>query len=253
MAQLNLKPGSRGVVILIAVAVVIFIGGVLEYAGMSAKLGTAREELKTKLEKVSQSKEIAQKRDQAKLNYDDTVSQLGFLEASVSSEAYVPTLLKQIEKLAKTTNLKVKSIAPEESASKEMTRTAGSGRQAAEGNIDAASQEKSNDADKSKKKEEKPYRELNIKLEFAGKYSNVLEFIHNLNSFPKIMAVKDVSIQPKDTQMAIQSSPMLQVKMQVTAYVLKPEDTSQDPGSKTKSQATGSAEADKGRPKNEVG
>lgn len=244
MAQMNLSPGSRSVVTLIVVAVAILVGCVLEYVALSAELGSARGDLKAKLQRVSESKEIAQKRDQAKLNYDDTVSQLSFLETSVSSEAYVPTLLKQIEGLATTTNLKVKSIAPEEKETKEMTRMAGSGRQAAEGNIDSASQEKASDTGKPKKKEEKPYKELNIKLEFAGKYSNVLEFIHNLNSFPKIMAVKDVSIQPRDTQMAIQSSPMLEVKMQITAYILKPEDS----GEKTNSAATG-----EGRAKSEAG
>ena len=55
MPALNLKPSSKGVTVLIIVAVLILFGCVLAYVAASGKLQTATEELKKKVIKYCNS------------------------------------------------------------------------------------------------------------------------------------------------------------------------------------------------------
>ncbi|MCE5322004.1 type 4a pilus biogenesis protein PilO [bacterium] len=220
MAQVNLKPSSKGITALIIIAVVIFFGCTLAYVAVAGKLKGTAAELKSKEEKVAQSKEIAQKLEESKLNYLDARSQIRFLESSVTTSAYVPTLLKQLEYLGKSVNLNVIGVRPQ--AIKEQTgpRKLSSGAQAAAGNVEAASEQRSQPGSQAVKTKTAPYDELNIDIEVEGKYMNALDFLYKLTSFPKIIAVNNVQMSPAGSEQVI-GSPSLNIRMSITAYVLK--------------------------------
>jgi Tfp pilus assembly protein PilO len=236
--------------VLVAIAAVIFLGFIAGCLAVSNKMKNTTAELDAKLKKVNESKQIAQKLEKSKLAYLDTKSQIKCLETSISTEAYVPTLLKQLEQTAKVVKLKVINIQPEQVEKKQAPRSVTSGAQASAGNVEQAS--KTTDAAKAAAKEQpKPYEELNIALEFEGKYSNVLDFLYRVTSFPKILAVKSVSISQKGRLLICNSAPSLVVKMTITAFVLKKDGPVRVPGSSTSPK--GSANVVKGRVGHEAG
>jgi len=219
MAAVKLSPGSRGLTVLIVVAVVIFAGCALGYVAAAGKIGAIRDDLTAKQKKVEESTQIAQKLEKSRYTFEDTKSQIRFLETSVTTEEYVPTLLKQLEDLAKSVDLKVMEVRPAQEV-KPAARSISSGAKAADGNLQGASEATNKNA-QAKTPAPKPYDEKNIAVEFRGRYNNVLDFLYRLTTFPKILAVKSVSIEPADTQLCYDKPPVLKVKMTVTAFVLK--------------------------------
>ncbi len=247
---INLRPGSKGLMVLVGIAAVIFLGCIAGCLAVSNKMKNTTAELDAKLKKVNESKQIAQKLEKSELAYLDTKSQIKCLETSISTEAYVPTLLKQLEQTAKVVKLKVINIQPSLVEKKQAPRSIASGAQASAGNVEQAS--KTTDAAKAAAKEQaKPYEELSIALEFEGKYSNVLDFLYRVTSFPKILAVKSVSISQKERMLVCNSAPSLVVKMTITAFVLKKDGPVRVPDSSTSPK--GSAKVVKGRAGHEAG
>lgn len=245
MAALNLKPSSKGVTVLVITAVLILFGCVLSYVAAAGKLKSATDELKSKEKKVAQSKQIATELEESRLAYFDARSQVRYLESSVSSRDYVPTLLKQMEHLGKSVNLKVLGVRPQEDTQKSNQRSATSGAKAAEGNVEDASKKK--DAAAPKVKPAAPYDELKIDLELEGTYMNALNFLYSLTSFPKIIAVNKLEMSPgRDTFAA--SSPRLRVKMTVTAFILK-----DAAPARTAPAATGASARNQGGTRHEAG
>ncbi|MHB9036118.1 MAG: type 4a pilus biogenesis protein PilO [Armatimonadota bacterium] len=253
MAQVSLKPSSKGVTALIIVAVVIFFGCTLAYLAAAGKLKSAAAEMAAKEKNVAESKEIAQKLEESKLNYLDSRSQIRFLESSVTTEAYVPTLLKQLEFLGRSVNLRVIGVRPEAVVAKAAPRKLSSGAQAANGNVEAASEESKSQANgQTAKKAEPPYDELKIDVEAQGKYMNALDFLYKLTSFPKIVAVDGVQMSPGSSEREIVGSPVLSIKMSVTAFVFKDSNPVAEP-SVPASAVTGKNPSGEGRGKNEAG
>jgi Tfp pilus assembly protein PilO len=221
MAAVSLKPSSKGVTVLIIVAALILFGCVLSYVAAAGKLKTATTELRKKEQTVSASKEMAQRLEKSKLDYVDVRSQVRFLESSVSTQDYVPTLLKQLEHLGRSVDLKVVGIRPEPKVAESPQRKASSGAQAAEGNVQAASQPATagvEDANATQKSA--PYDELKINVEAEGKYINALDFLYRLTTFPKIIAVNTVEMTPDESRTVL-ASPKLNIKLSITAFVLK--------------------------------
>lgn len=253
MARVSLKSSSKGVTVLIIIAVVIFFGCSLGYLAVAGKLRSTAAEMQAKEKKVTESKEIAQKLEESKLDYLDARSQIRFLESSVTTSAYVPTLLKQIESLGKSVNLNVIGVRPEAPKEQPGARKLSSGAQAANGNIEAASQQTAQaNGQNVKKQAVPPYDELNIDIEVEGKYMNALNFLYKLTSFPKIIAVKSVQMDPGSSELAAMGSPKLSIKMSITAYVLKDNAPTIVPGGPAGT-VTGKNPSNEGRDGNEAG
>jgi len=248
MAAVKLNPSARGLMALIIIAAAIFVSCALGYVAAASKMRAVADDLAAKQTKVEESTQIAQKLEKSKYTYEDTKSQIRFLETSVSTEAYVPTLLSQLEQLAKSVNLKVTGVRPSVEV-KASTKPASTSASSAAG----ASDNKNKDA-QAKEPAPKPYDELNITVEFKGNYTNVLDFLYRLTTFPKILAVNSVSISPAETQLSYAKPPVLSVKMVVTAFVLKRDDSPTLPGSPKAQPPTGSVSgATEGRAKHEAG
>jgi len=196
---------------------------------------------RAKVEKqVKDSQTIAQTQRDSENRYIDTRAQIRFLEASVATQAYVPTLLKQIERLGKSTKLRVIGVRPK------MENPALKKRPSAEEGDKAASADSATGAPKMKEPPPKPYDELSIDLQLEGNYMNALDFLYKLTSFPKILAVNSVQMIPSGGPGVI-GSPRLTIDINVTAFVFK-----ETPPSADKKQQTESARS-AGRTGNEAG
>lgn len=97
------------------------------------------------------------------------------LESGVSSKEFVPTLLQNLEATGRQCNLQIIGVRPlaDKSAGK---KTEAKG------------------ADSPKKK---PYLELDIEVKAAGMFDQMMNFLKKLEDFPKIVAVRAVSVSPK--------------------------------------------------------
>ena len=218
MPTLSLKTSSKGVTALIVTAAVVFFGCALIFVAAEGKI-KAQEAKRTDMEKqVADSRQIAQKLEQTKLTYADTCSQIRFLESSVSTQSYVPTLLQQLERLGHSVNLKVLGVRPQPQEAASTARSASGGAKA-EGASEAASGAKSGDA-ATARKAPGPYDELKIDVEAEGNFSSALDFLYRLTSFPKIIAVNSVEMAPVSTEKTA-GSPRLTIKLNITAFVLK--------------------------------
>lgn len=236
MAPLSLKPTQKGVTVMAIAAVVIFVGCLLACLGAFAKVREVDGERYKVAKQVKESQTIAQTQRDSQNRFIDTRAQIRFLESSVATQDYVPTLLKQIEHLGRSVNLKVVGVRPKiDNAPKIATpppAEAGKSASAADG------------TPAPKPEPPKPYDELSIDLRLEGSYMNALDFLYRLTSFPKIIAVNSVQMAPTEV-MGLVGSPKLTIDISVTAFVFK-----QIPASAKKT--TGTARVP-GRSGNEAG
>lgn len=131
---------------------------------------------------------------------------LTHLEAGIPDAAYIPTMLKELEATGKQNGIAVLGVRP----------------------VVAPTNKKDSEAAK------KPYQEIGIEIKGRGDYGNVLKFLTALNTFPKIVATKTVSIVPKTASDKPHEKPTLDVTIEVKAYLfMNPKDASEKDKAKT--------------------
>lgn len=222
MAPVSLKPSQKGVTALIVVAAAVFVCCLLACFWAVGKTNQVNAE-KAKAEKeLRDNQTIAQTQRDSENKYLDTRAQIRCLESSVSTQVYVPTLLKQVERLGTSVNLKVNGVRPKAPdpnaglAKKMAAQSSGDGQGGGQSSSGAGA------AAAAKPDLPKPYDELEIDLELEGSYMNALSFLYRLTSFPKIMAVNTVQMDPDNSPSAkIIGSPKLKIKINLTAFVFK--------------------------------
>jgi Tfp pilus assembly protein PilO len=200
---------------LAAVAGLLCVGGVLLYMMASGHLKSASAALADRQKQVDDSNKIASRLETARSDYVQAESELCFLETSVSTYAYVPTLLGQLERLGKAHNLKVISVRPQPTPPPAPFKP-----RPEEGG--GSSDSSSSQAEKKKAEKPKPYEELKIDIELQGTYWCVHDFLFSLTRFPKIVAVREVCVAPVSSA-ALPMSPQLRANLVVTAFIFKPE------------------------------
>ena len=132
---------------------------------------------------------------QTELDHDQT--QLKHLESNVSSYAYVPSLLLDLDKYGKSCGLNVTCVRPQPP-----TQTAAAAKNALS----------------------KPYDELQIDVSGQGTFGALERFVNGLASFPKIVAAYAITIQPhQDTHATnqIQTKNLLTVTITLNTYIFK--------------------------------
>lgn len=227
MAAFNLKASSRAVTVLIVISVLMLFITVLIYLALAGRLKSAISEMEAKAKQVEESRTIADRLEAKKLEYFDARSQVRFLEASVSTQEFIPTLLKQIEQLSRSVRLSVLGVRPSQETKPAATkRSLSSSKQASEGNLEAASEsEGTANGSKGSSRKSRPYDELQIELQVEGHYMNLLDFLYRLTRFPKIVAVDSVEITPITDRAQASGSPRLSMKLRLTAFILKDQDS----------------------------
>lgn len=222
-----LKPNIRTMTILAIVAALLFFAGILTYVVCTRHLKVASAELQEKQKQVEDSKKIANRLLDVQERYLRTQEEISFLETSVSTQSYVPTLLKQIEALGTSVDLRVNSVRPMKAppaAPPPIKRTS-------EDPEAAPASGSTSNVPADGAEEPKPYQELNIDIELEGTYWHARDFIYRLTSFPKIISVKEMQVSPAGPVEG-RKSPKLLVKLTVTAFVFQEKsesDTKQTP------------------------
>lgn len=176
---------------------------VLAGSGLSYMQYGAYSEVTAEVEKLrSEAKEpadVQQELDEAIQKLNDTRAKLTHLEAGVPEMAYVPTLLKELEKLGQECGIEVTGVRPVPKAVKPAVKAENS---------------------ESKKAARKPYNELDVEVKGRGNYGSVMRFINGLTTFPKIVAARTVSMQPKnDNRAGVKEAPKLEVTIELRSFL----------------------------------
>lgn len=216
-----MKKGPNPKLFLILTILTVLVGSGLSYVQYSAY-----SEVSTDVERLAKEAkdpaDVQKELDAAVAKLNETRSKLTHLEQSVLETEYVPTMLKELERLGKECGIDVTGVRPIP-------------RQAVKAPV------KGEDGEVSKQAR-KPYNELDIEVKGRGNYGAVMKFIHGLTVFPKIVAARTVSLQPKNENkpLAPGQAPKLDVTIELRSYLFpsdgstqKVDDPSEEPADKT--------------------
>lgn len=124
-------------------------------------------------------------------------AKLDHLEKSVSQAAYVPTLLKELETAGRGNGIAVLGVRP-------------------------IPKVEVKDKEGKPVRDKKPYTELGIEVRGRGNYRAVLSFVNALQTFPKIVAAKTISLTPKNDPTAKATGVNLEVTIELKTYLFAP-------------------------------
>ncbi len=137
---------------------------------------------------------------------------LGHLEDGVTEGAYVPTMLAELQAAGRRSGLEVLGVRPAITPPP-VAKPAG-----AEGGAETV---------------RKPYREMEIDIKCRGNYGAVLKFVKALGEFPKVVAARAVSLQPRTEPMRNGKTNFgtLDVQVSIRAFVFKENEKKERAGS----------------------
>lgn len=211
--------GPNPKIFLVLTILTLVVGSGLSYMQYTGYNEAKADVVKLRAEAKDQE-EVEQELQSAIDRLNDTRGKLVHLEQSVAEMAYVPTLLKELENLGTECGIQVTGVRP---IPKQASTTA-----AKDENGEAA------------KKSRKPYNELDIEVKGRGNYQAVTRFISGLTTFPKIVAARTVSLQPKMDPKNPAAKPALDVTIELRSFLFpadgstpKASDDGEDAGTKT--------------------
>jgi Tfp pilus assembly protein PilO len=213
MMRTRLRPDKRTVALLGAALVGIVAGGGALLYHQQRSLAAVVAQLREKERQRDESARLASRLAETELRFKEDQARLKFLESSLPDMAYVPTLLKQIEHLGKSTKNHVRSVRPEAAPAKPV--------RPAVRRTDPEAQEKDGDKPVEPAPKPEPYTRLPIAVAITGSFRDYQSFLHQLTRFPKIVAVDKVQLRPRLDIPTPDGSPKLEVDMQLTAFILK--------------------------------
>src|SRR5205085_138916 len=154
----------RSVFLLGAVLVGTVAGGGALLYQQESQLGDVVKQLRDKEKQRDDSARIASRLADTELRYRADTDRLKFLESSLPSMAYVPTLLRQIEQLCKDTHNEVRGVRPDAPVAKPV--------RPAVRRTDPEAQQGSDDAARpdDTPKPPDPYDRLTIQVALTGGY-----------------------------------------------------------------------------------
>ncbi len=197
----------------IAVLCLIGLGGSL-YHAKAGELARLEGQLSAKESELAEVREKLGELPSLEAKYSKLQGRLSVLEPSLPNSAYIPTFLRQIEGLATGTHNNILMIRPKApvQASSAPVVTINNETGAiihAEPGADVAPAPTM------------PYDFIPIELRLEGTYWTVIDFLAELQKFPKMIAVNDVAFSPTQVGVTARRSPRLTVTMGLTAVVTK--------------------------------
>jgi Tfp pilus assembly protein PilO len=197
---------------LILIAGVMLCLGLLLYQSRATKLRTLGQTRNDRREQLRGLQAKLASRPVLERKYEDLQQRLGVLEPAVATYAYIPTFLRQIEKLAQETSNKVSGVKPLPLIARTPAPAAGQGPEAgkqagATAPLAAA----------------KMYDSVPIEFSLTGDYWQTVAFLKGLSKFPKMLAIDDVSLTPAGQPEGLRA-PELRVKMNLLALIQKGEE-----------------------------
>jgi hypothetical protein len=220
----RLRP-TKGTIAILAVAfglIILASGGF--FWVQRGWLAETTDALAAKQAELSDGQAIAKRRERAHNDLEADRALIANLEPGVSSSAYVPTLLKQLEALAKMTDNRVVGGRPQ---------SVQPGPSKFEQRRDPDAQAKGQSSEGGEKKEEEvapePYTRLEIEVNLQGKFASGQRFVNSLMTFPKIVAVEQLGMRPKPV--GENDAPgLLEIQLKLTAFIMKDDQPVNLPG-----------------------
>ncbi|MCA1948469.1 MAG: type 4a pilus biogenesis protein PilO [Armatimonadetes bacterium] len=152
---------------------------------------------------VQEQASIAKRAEDTASRMERTAARLAHLELSVSQAAYIPTMLTELERTGQQSGLVVLGVRPIE-APKPTSKDSKDGKESP--------------------KKRKPYQELDIEVKGRGPYRAALNFLKALQSFPRIVAVRSLTLSPKSQAGASADvKPELDFTITIRTFVFPPE------------------------------
>lgn len=187
-----MKRGAIQPMALLAIGVVL-VGGLFAYWQYNVMQG-AEARFQTLQAEVPTEKEVEDELRKTESEVEEYQVRLNHLEKSVPPEAYVPTMLSELEALGKLNRISVTGVRP----------------------VPVPAKNKKDAAAESKKK--KAYTEVEIDITGVGRYDDVLAMVNSLKEFPKVVAVRTISLTPKKDEVS-KSQGLLETTIRLKAYV----------------------------------
>lgn len=201
--KLNLQPKS-----FFLIAGAVFVAGCgLVYMTYS-NLGEEKKALEVLKADLKDEKTVQRELDEGKAKIATLKSQLSHLENGIPQAAYIPTMLDELEKYGKKNNLLILEVRPlfEENHKKDTEST-----------------------------KKSAYEEQSITVKGRGTYGDTMRFVDALKNFPKIVAVRSLTVTPKDSGKIEAGSPPLEFAIELRAFAFKDSPIESKPGDKTAS------------------
>ena len=197
----------------IAVLCLIGLGGSL-YHAKTSELSKLKGQLEAKESQLTEVREKLTELPQYEAQYGRLQARLSVLEPSLPDSAYIPTFLRQIEGLATGTQNRILTIRPKPAIQRTAAPTTTINDET--GEIvkiegEAAAPEPA----------PLPYDFVPIELRLEGTYWTAIDFLAELQKFPKMIAVNDVSFVPDQSRLGAGQSQRLTATMDLTAVVTK--------------------------------
>ncbi|MCJ7752270.1 MAG: type 4a pilus biogenesis protein PilO [Armatimonadetes bacterium] len=199
-----------GILCLIGLGASLYHGKATELKELQTALGAKETELEEMQTQVTQLPQLEEQ-------YQDLRGRLSVLEPGLPDSAYIPTFLRQIESLASGTRNDILLIRPKPAIKQSAADSAVS--------INNETGEIIKDAEKpagaAPAPPPMPYDFVPIELRVQGTYWTVIDFLAELQRFPKMIAVNDISFSPNQGGLDSGRSPNLTASMELTAVVTK--------------------------------
>jgi Tfp pilus assembly protein PilO len=199
----------------IGILCLIGLGGSL-YHGKAAQLKELDRTLTQKEAELAEMRSKATQLPQLEQQHQDLRERLSGLEPALPDSAYIPTFLRQIENLAIGTRNDILLIRPKPAIKR-------SAADAAVQINDETGQIIHNDQGQPQAPPPQlPYDFVPIELRLQGTYWTVIDFLAELQEFPKMIAVNDISFSPaQGLNTSGRSSVSLITSLELTAVVTK--------------------------------
>lgn len=201
-------PNPKPFLIMMVVTLLVSSGlSYMQYNSYSEKQAEVERLRKEQLDE----KEVQARLEEAVAKLEASKVQLSHLEQGVPEVAYVPTLLKELEKQGKESGIEVTGVRPIPRAATVSTTATKGGEQ-------------------SKKAKKKDYTELDIQVSGRGDYKSVMNFIKAMAMFPKILATRTISVQPSNATAHLPKGiggPRLDVTFEFRAYLFPSDGTTE--------------------------
>ena len=201
-----------GILCLIGLGASLYHGKATELKELQTALGRKEAELEEMQTKVTQLPQLEEQ-------YQDLRGRLSVLEPGLPDSAYIPTFLRQIESLASGTRNDILLIRPKPA----IKRSAADSAVAVKINDETGEiiRDEAQAAGAAPAPPPMPYDFVPIELRVQGTYWTVIDFLAELQRFPKMIAVNDISFSPNQGGLNSGRSPNLTASMELTAVVTK--------------------------------
>jgi Tfp pilus assembly protein PilO len=207
-------------VIVAVIAVALLVAGWFAYASRRAKLNGLQATLKAKQTELDNLEPELARRPELEAEYSHLQERLAVLEPSLPTYAYVPTLLRQLEHLAQDTGNKIDSIKPQRARANVKQKKPEPGSEVDGDEPGQQAGQKPGEEAPAAEEPVVPYDPLDIDVEIQGTYWTTIKFLEQLQAFPKMLAVNEMSLRPPCAAGTV-ASPRLNVKIAVKALVIK--------------------------------